>query len=233
MHARLFIVALALAVGSGAQAQPMGAPREGGPPPREGGPGHPHGGRLFISPSGEPFRGGAGLDAWFARVDADHDGTISRAEFKADAMASFQVLDENHDGKIDGFEIQDYEHNIVPEITAFSFGAGDGPRSRSDGGGGHRGGGRHGGGGRGGGPGFAGMPGGGGLQGAARFSLLNEPQPLSGADLDVDGRVTLDEWTRATSRRFDQLDTTHAGALTKATLPPLPGQPGPGKPKAG
>jgi hypothetical protein len=225
MQARLLIIALALTLAHAARAQPAG------PPPDEAGLEHPHGGRLFISPSGEPFRGGAGLDAWFARVDADHDGTISRAEFRADAMAWFQVLDADHDGRIDGFEIQDYERNIAPEITAFSFGAGDGDR-----GGGRRSGGRRrGGGGRGAGaggaPGFAGMPGGGGLQGAARFSLLNEPEPLSGADLDIDGRVSLDEWTRATRRRFDQLDTTHAGVLTRAALPPLPGEPRPDKPK--
>src|SRR5437764_915071 len=29
---------------------------------------------LFISPSGEPFRGRNGFSAWFAQADADHDG---------------------------------------------------------------------------------------------------------------------------------------------------------------
>ena len=47
-------------------------------------PGPPGGaGRLFISPAGEPFRGGGGLEAWFARADADHDGTLILAEFRA------------------------------------------------------------------------------------------------------------------------------------------------------
>src|SRR5690349_14399725 len=39
---------------------------------------------LFLSPMGEPFRGGEGAEAWFARADADHDGVVTAAEFQAD-----------------------------------------------------------------------------------------------------------------------------------------------------
>ncbi|MEO8113421.1 MAG: hypothetical protein ABI655_03495, partial [Phenylobacterium sp.] len=73
--------------------------------------------RLFISPSGEPFRGPDGLGAWLAGADADHDGAVTLTEFRADAVRFFKVLDANGDGRIDGFEIQAYERDIAPEIT--------------------------------------------------------------------------------------------------------------------
>lgn len=86
------------------------------------GPSRPAAPRMFISPSGEPFRPGAQgrdpFDAWFGRVDANHDGRIDRAEFRADAEAFFHRLDLNGDGVIDGFEIANYETNIAPELAA-------------------------------------------------------------------------------------------------------------------
>ena len=53
-------------------------------------PGPPHEGMggLFISPSGEPFRGGEGRQAWFARADTDPDGALTLAEFRADAVVA-------------------------------------------------------------------------------------------------------------------------------------------------
>ncbi|MET0273008.1 MAG: hypothetical protein ABW360_08460 [Phenylobacterium sp.] len=189
----LLIAALVMA--SPAAAQPQGPP---GP-------------RLFISPSGEPFRGGDGLAAWLAGADADHDGAVTLAEFRADAQRWFQVLDANHDGVVDGFETHDYERNVVPEITRLGFEGGPGAR---DGGGPPRGGGflRGRGGGRG--------PAGSGREGAARFSLINEPQPVAGADGDLDSKVTAAEWARATTRRFERLDVAKTGRLTRESLRP-------------
>ncbi len=78
--------------------------------------------RVFVSPSGEPFRPGAQaqdpFDAWFDQVDVNHDGRIDRAEFRADAQAFFKTLDLNADGVIDGFEIANYESRIAPELAA-------------------------------------------------------------------------------------------------------------------
>jgi Ca2+-binding EF-hand superfamily protein len=86
------------------------------------GPTRPAATRVFISPSGEPFRPGAlgrdPFDAWFDRVDANHDGRIDRTKFRADAEAFFHKLDLNGDGVIDGFEIANYETNIAPELAA-------------------------------------------------------------------------------------------------------------------
>lgn len=182
--------------------------------------------RMFISPSGEPFRpapdGGEPLDAWFARVDANHDGKIDRTEFRADAAAFFKVLDANGDGVVDGFEINAYEHKIVPELIAETELRAFGPPPGEDGDqGGGRGRGRGGGGhGRGGPDGGAN----GGPAGAAQrgprghTALINEPEPVTAADLDVDGRVSLAEWMKTTDRRFDQLDDKHLGYLTRDAL---------------
>lgn len=186
-----------------------------GPPPEAMG-------RLFISPAGEPFRGGGGLEAWFARADADHDGALTLAEFRADAMAFFKVLDANADGRIDGFENSAYETRIAPEITRMSFpGEGGGPS-----------GGR-----RGPPPGMereaSRIPRGGGprgaspREGAGRYGLLNEPQPVRGADADLDWKVTAGEWAKAAGKRFAILDPDGDGRLTLATLPRPPAGPRP------
>jgi hypothetical protein len=201
----------------------LAPPRRDRPDRENGGQGQhgPHRPRLFISPSGEPFRSGDGLAAWFAQADADHDGAITASEFQADALRAFKLYDANGDGVIDGFEIQAYEHDRVPEIAEILIGGEDMGDRRGGGGRRSRRGGRQGGGNQGGGeqaPGPAAV--GAGREGAARFSLLNEPEPLLAADADVDGKVTLAEWTRATARRFATLDKDHSGRLTLEKLRP-------------
>jgi hypothetical protein len=129
----------------------------------------------------------------------------------------------------------------VPEVATDSFDAGPtagrGPGKGGGGGGrrGERGGGGMGGGSRGarGDTGFGPdlsqpaetrVPGA-GLMGAARYSLLNEPQPISAADADLDGKVTLAEWMAITDRRFAKLDRAKTGKLTREALlhpPPKP-----------
>jgi len=80
----------------------------------------------FISPSGEPFRPSVqspdAFSAWFAQADANHDGRIDRAEFRADAATFFKRVDVNGDGVIDGFEIAAYETKIAPELGADGLG---------------------------------------------------------------------------------------------------------------
>ncbi len=222
-------------------------PRGRGP----GGPGGPPRVRLFISPSGEPYRGDDGLGRWLAQADTDHDGAVTLAEFRADALHSFKFLDTNGDGVIDGFEMQHYERDVVPEIGVMTFDEGSsGARPSTTGGGRRGGGGRGGRGGGGGGGGGGGMGGGGmgrggggrgggsdssdssdalaqqqstrvpgaGREGAARYSLINEPEPIAAADADLDGKVTLAEWMAITDRRFARLDHDKSGRLTKENL---------------
>jgi hypothetical protein len=228
MDRRLLVPALLVALSACA----------GGPPPDKG-PGW-RGGltpgerlapvRLFISPSGEPFRGENGLDRWIAQADANHDGSIDLAEFRSDAVRAFKVVDTNGDGVIDGIELQHYEHDLVPEVSSETFDTGPNGGARPPGGAGG------GGGGRGGDSGFgsdlAQQPPAhdprAGLMGAARYSLINEPEPISAGDADLDGKVTLDEWMKITDRRFAKLDPLKTGKLTRESLlhpPPPPPKP--------
>lgn len=196
---RLLIAGALAAVASPVLAQPAA------PPGGAGGP-------LFISPAGEPFRGGDGLAAWFAVADADHDGVLTLAEFRADTMRFFKQLDLDGDGQIDGPENTAYETKVAPEITRMAFdrlGEGGGrPPGKRGGGGGP--------------PGerkmlrkaAKGEP----RTGAARFSLLNIPQPVRGADADLSQRVSAEEWAKAARQRFELLDADKDDKLTLEAL---------------
>ena len=191
------------------------------------------GAALFISPAGKPFRAAAGdphpVAAWFAQADADHDGRLTRTEFRQDAAAFFAELDLNHDGVIDGSEVNVYEHAVAPEILLRGGGAASREASHADAGGGH-GGGRHGGGRRGGGDGRSrsGATESAGAAretlhaGAALYGLIDSAEPVTGADADVDGKITLQEFLDAADRRFRELDAAEAGYLTLAGLPKTP-----------
>jgi hypothetical protein len=179
---------------------------------------------LFISPAGEPFRAPRGqpypIASWFDAADANHDGRLTREEFRADAARFFKALDTNHDGQIDGFEVQNYEQVIAPEINpeigGLRFGEGmdlslgrdqsspDIGRSPS---GSHReeAGDRR-------------------PEGAGIFGLLDEPEPVAATDTDFNGHITLQEFLAAADRRFDVLDKKKLGYLTLETVPKTPAQ---------
>ncbi len=171
---------------------------------------------LFLSPAGEPFHADAGkpypVSAWFAQADADHDGKLTRDEFRADFARFFKLLDENHDGVIDGVELQRYEQQVAPEVLprlAQVQGGYPGERNAK---GERR---------------LAEAPrakGGEELDGAPAYSLFNVSEPVASADADFDGKITLEEFQRTADRRFDQLDKDKAGYLTLDTLPQTPEQ---------
>ena len=155
----------------------------------------PPGGGLFISPFGEPFRSPSGLADWFAGADVDKDGALTLQEFRADGLRFHARLDTDRDGRVDGFENTAYENEVAPEILPQSAvfrnerPGGEGPTPSAR-----------------------------GLDGASSFGLLDEPQPVRGADQNYDGRITAEEQARAAARRFALLDEAEAGRLT---LPPL------------
>ena len=183
---------------------------------------------VFISPAGQPFRAPPGApypaQAWFAEADLNHDGKLTREEMRADALRFFDKLDANHDGVIDGLEVQAYEQDVAPEILPRIEGLhaeegmdpsltyGDPNNTAGRGAQGRRG--------------PSNRPPapsrGVGVQGAAVFSMINTPEPVSAADTQFDGRITRAEFGAAVDRRFDLLDSKEAGYLSLATLPKTP-----------
>jgi hypothetical protein len=195
---------------------------------------------MFISPMGEPFRTSGHdddtLSDWFRQADRNHDGRLTLEEMQQDADRFFTLLDVNHDGEIDPDEIAHYETVVAPEISG-------GPHlelASAEGGGATEGGGRGGGGEhhrRGGGGGHRdgsvrNNNGGESDRGAARFGLLDLPEPVASADTDFNRGVSLAEFREAAGQRFLALDLDHHGYLTLAGLemirpapPPEPNKP--------
>jgi hypothetical protein len=171
---------------------------------------------LFLSPAGEPFHADAGkpypVSVWFAQADTNHDGKLTRDEFRADFARFFSVLDQNHDGVIDGLELQRYEQQVAPEVLPrLAQVQGGRPGERGDAGERK----------------LAEPPprrGGPDYDGAPAYSLLVVSEPVAGADADFDGRITLEEFQRTADRRFDALDKDRKGYLTLDTLPQTPEQ---------
>ena len=182
----------------------------------------------FISPMGEPFRppstGEAPIARWFVQADRNGDGTLAPDEMQADADRFFARLDSNHDGQIDPDERRIYETEIAPEVqvnsdwrrprgqaaaddrSSLDQGPDDRWRNRKRD--------RH--------DGYQIN----GLQGAARYGLLNMPQPVAGADADFNRAISLAEFRQAASYRFKLLDSSGQGRLTlpelEARLPMRP-----------
>jgi Ca2+-binding EF-hand superfamily protein len=185
----------------------------------------------FVSPMGEPFRARAADDdpfaRWFHQADRNRDGMLTADEMQADAERFFATLDFNPDGKIDAEERIAYEVRIAPEIQVNSrwrLSRDEAAEARSraesrrearrqrrldrnvDG---------------------YQMD---GLQGAARYGLLNLPQPVAAADADFDRGITLEEFRRAALHRFQLLDRNRAGRLTLPELEVLlPSRPNTGR----
>lgn len=197
----------------------------------------------FISPMGEPFRAHSPTDDtladWFYLADRNHDGFLTAEEMVADAERFFAKLDTDHDGEIGPEEIANYEYEIAPEIQVMSrtrpvagqrapaakkarvddsadadepddpIGRGYSRERQRD---------RKG-------EVDASLGIGGALQGAARYSLLNMPEPVAAADTDFNRSITLEEFRQAAIVRFRLLDSTHQGRLILAQLEAVPHAP--------
>jgi EF hand domain-containing protein len=195
--------------------------------------------QLFISPCGEPYRGRPGepypVALWFKQADLNHDGVIDRAEFRADHAGFFDALDSDGDGYLDGQEIAFYETQVVPDIFAADRLSQLAPRDGAElilaqaiGGiaqtpeGGHPNEpkGYNSGGAKGPAPDLdSRRPARPELLGAAAYSLLAEPEPVRGADTNLDGRISKAEFLAAADRRFARLDKRGDGKLTLDELP--------------
>ncbi len=182
----------------------------------------------FISPMGEPFRARSADDdmlaRWFYQADRNRDGRLTLEEMQADADRFFATLDTNHDGEIDPEEMMAYEAEIAPEIQVNTrwirspaAASGGTPAPSPSSGGRKRRGDEY--------DGYL-MH---GLQGAARYALINMPQPVAAADADFDRAVTLAEFRAAAAQRFQLLDTNGLGRLALPDLEALV----PSRPKHG
>lgn len=181
----------------------------------------------FISPMGEPFRARTTADdtflLWFKQADRDGDGVLTSSEMQADADRFFARLDLNHDGEIDPDELIQYEWQIAPEIQVGMRrvrAPGEAKAKKEERAGYEQ-------------VGVAGYGPGGrrrdvdeGPQGAARYALLNIPEPVAAADADFNRGISLAEFRAAAQQRFQLLDTAHAGRISLAQLRamlPIPG----------
>jgi hypothetical protein len=208
--------------------------------------------QLFVSPAGEPYRGKPGdpypAALWFKQADLNHDGVITRDEFRADHKGFFEALDYDDAGYLDGPKIAFYESKVLPDLfgTAVTGMLTPGASRK---------------------PGVelaVDVPGRDGAQlirvqqgslagviggptnqnaetiegakgpvpglnarrpvkkelvGAAAYGLLQEVEPIRAADTNLDGLVSKAEFMAAADRRFALLDKRHDGKLTLDELP--------------
>jgi len=175
-------------------------------------------GSVYMSLMGEPFRtndaGEPPFDQWWKLADVDGDGAVSRLEFRSDAEAFFANLDTNADKVIDGDEMRAYEQMAPGRTRAAGGGAKEPSSARPT-------------------PkssepvekGQVALVTSGNVPSATRIhpgdgkiDFSSVPQPVAMADLNLDRRVTLDEFTRTASRRFSNYDVDQDGRLTRKEL---------------
>jgi hypothetical protein len=166
--------------------------------------------QVFIAPSGEAFRVPANapypVADWFARADADHDGKLTEAEFTADFLRFVASLDLDHDGTIDGIELERYEAAMGSVLRTSTFDGNWGMKHEDDGDsrqsaatlGSY----------------MADAP-----QGAGRFDLLRIPEPVAAMDTALNGRINRQEVKDAAEYRFSLLDKRQHGYLLLSELP--------------
>lgn len=157
----------------------------GGPPPAKPVP---------TSPNGEPLVGAGevcepALAGWFDKADRNRDGHLDMAEMQADAERWFGVMDANRDGTVTPDELTALRLRLMPPAQRPS------PGYRGDG-----------------------EP----LDERAREPRwrrqrgpADEPDPVMAADVNLDNRVTPDEFRNATIRSFQSLDVNHDGRLSR------------------
>jgi hypothetical protein len=187
----------------------------------------------FISPMGEPFRARTAADDtlanWFQQADRSRDGFLTSQEMVADAEHFFATLDTDHDGQIDPDELAQYEYDVAPDVQVMSttkrppgspapaakpksldeepIQLSDNQRrqerrkraAEQE----------------------AGLGLGGALQGAARYALLDIPEPVAAADTDFNRAITLDEFRSAAISRFQLLDRARQNKVSLAQLEAL------------
>ncbi|MDE1146681.1 MAG: EF-hand domain-containing protein [Azospirillaceae bacterium] len=139
----------------------------------------------------------ATLRAWFARVDANQDGKLSRDEFQVEADAVFTHYDLNGDGALNVTELEQVRQaDRMAQAGHGGHPGGPPPNGGPDGA-------------PNGGP-PPGGPGGGPGMGGGRGGV----DPIMAADTNLDFRVTREEFRTYARALFDVIDADHDGQLT-------------------
>lgn len=208
---------------------------------------------VFFSPCGRPYRAQDGepypVIDWFRQADANGDGRIDHAEFIADTLAFFAMLDRNKDGVISPQEVAFYEQRIAPEVLGMRVlidgrGLAAEPRPRlwklqgipgglgPGGEGTFRPGGATG-------PNMSVDPGGGDQgpqdgprsrpydasgKGAAPYGFFDEPEPVTAADVNFRGLISKEDFQQLAEAHFETLKRDGRDYLTLETLPKTPVQ---------
>ncbi|MDG5494440.1 hypothetical protein [Niveispirillum sp. BGYR6] len=158
------------------------------------------GGRVAVSPAGEPLGLPAHDEAayvaavtqWFQAADLDKDGVLSRAEMQADTARFFQAMDKDGDHAVNTRELAEYRQARLAALR---------PPRPDDGEGGRQ-------------PRRQGPP-------------PDLPLPAGGvgggdvvmaADTNLDFRVTLEELTHKALERLAAMDADHDGRVTLAEV---------------
>lgn len=152
-----------------------------------------------VSPHGEPLVGAqpgtagcvAALGTWFDGVDANRDGGLDRAEFMADGQRWFARVDENGDGSITPDELTVLRLRLLPPTVRGVETRGENMRQR--------------------------------YRDSDRRQRLfgpragpyDRPDPVMSADVNLDNRVSAEEYQAQAARTFATLDRNRDGRLTK------------------
>ena len=128
--------------------------------------------------------------AWLARIDSDHDGTIDLDELLAAARRQFAAMDLNHDGFVTAFELETYR-------SAFLSPPSDSDKNASD---------------------HADHPATRDERKMAVHPHGSQPDPVLAADVNLDFKVTLDEFLALQKDNFRDFDKDHDQTLEAQEL---------------
>jgi len=168
--------------------------------------------RMLYSPNGEPLNGGTlgrptcqeGMSRWFERVDANHDGVISRDEFLADAQIQFRRMDIDKNGYLVPEELErfrrPYRQQTASDQTAVNQSNNNAEQPQQNM---HKRGAAH-----------------GGHGGAESNSQDDQPivdtsDPVMSADTNLDNKVTPEEFMIYAQKKFLELGSNHDGVLSR------------------